>query len=87
MLRSLQLWSTAPSAVQVGVSESRLRHWLLSITARLQAQNGGILPALALWRKNCAKEFAGELSNELMALLEVCVCVWLAGWLAGWLAD
>ena len=65
-------------AAQVGVSESRLRHWLLSITARLQAQNGGLLPALALWRKNCAKEFAGELpalrGADPVHLVHVCVC-------------
>ena len=44
---------------QMGVAENRLRKWLLSITAVLRSQNGALASALALWQRNCAREFAG----------------------------
>lgn len=75
--------------VQVGVSEGRLRKWLLSITVLLRAQNGGILPALALWRRNCAKEFAGVLLRVSMCILQEAtapVCPHQK-WLLGMLSD
>ena len=64
-------------AAQVGVSEGRLRKWLLSITVLLRAQNGGILPALALWRRNCAKEFAGRVPGHCGASSGLSCLPWL----------
>ena len=46
-------------SLQVGVSEGRLRKWLLSIAAFLRSQNGGLTDAMRLWRDNCVREFAG----------------------------
>jgi len=43
----------------VGVSEGRLRKWLLSIAAFLRSQNGSLADAMALWRANCEREFDG----------------------------
>ena len=46
-------------AVQVGVSEGRLRKWLLSISAFLRTQNGSVAEAISLWKRNVDKEFEG----------------------------
>ena len=45
---------------RVGVSEARLRKWLLSISAFLRTQNGSVAEAIALWKRNVDKEFEGE---------------------------
>jgi hypothetical protein len=45
---------------QVGVSEGRLRKWLLSIAAFLRTQNGTVAEAISLWKRNVDKEFEGE---------------------------
>jgi hypothetical protein len=42
---------------QVGVSEGRLRKWLLSISAFLRNQNGSILDAMSLWKANVDQTF------------------------------
>lgn len=44
---------------QIGMTEARLRKWLLSIAACLRSQNGSLADAVALWRANCEREFAG----------------------------
>jgi hypothetical protein len=44
----------------VGVSEARLRKWLLSITAFLRNRNGAIADALQLWKRNVDTEFKGH---------------------------
>lgn len=44
----------------VGVSEARLRKWLLSITAFLRNRNGAIADALQLWKRNVDTEFEGH---------------------------
>ena len=41
------------------MSEGRLRKWLLSMLAFLRSQNGSLADAMALWRANCEREFAG----------------------------
>lgn len=44
---------------QVGVSDTKLRKWLLSIAAYLRNQNASVAAAVALWKKNVDREFAG----------------------------
>lgn len=51
--------SQESSSVQMGVAESRLRKWMLSITALLRSQNGALADAIGLWQRNCAGQFAG----------------------------
>lgn len=46
--------------LQVGVSEGRLRKWLLSISAFLRTQNGSVAEAISLWKRNVDKEFEGR---------------------------
>lgn len=46
-------------SVQVGVTEGKLRKWLLSVTAFLANQNGSVAEAIALWQRNVQKEFEG----------------------------
>jgi hypothetical protein len=45
-------------ARRVGVSEARLRKWLLAMNAALRT-GGGVAAALALWGAGCAREFEG----------------------------
>jgi len=45
-------------AKRVGVSEARLRKWLLAMNAALRT-GGGVAAALALWGSGCAREFEG----------------------------
>ncbi len=45
------------SHMQVGVSEGRMRKWLLSISAFLRNQNGSVAEAITLWKKNVDREF------------------------------
>ena len=45
-------------ARRVGVSEARLRKWLLAMSAALRG-GGGVAAALALWGAGCAREFQG----------------------------
>ena len=47
------------SCLQVGVTEGKLRRWLLSVTAFLANHNGSIAEAIALWQRNVLKEFEG----------------------------
>jgi len=44
----------------VGVSESRLRKWLISIAAYLRAQNGTLVDAMLLWKRNVDRQFEGQ---------------------------
>jgi hypothetical protein len=44
---------------RIGVSESRLRKWLLSISAFLRHQNGAVSAAVLLWKQNVEREFEG----------------------------
>uniref|UniRef100_A0A061R884 E3 ubiquitin-protein ligase listerin n=1 Tax=Tetraselmis sp. GSL018 TaxID=582737 RepID=A0A061R884_9CHLO len=44
---------------KVGVSEARLRKWLLSISVFLRNHNGTVGDAIELWRRNVEKEFEG----------------------------
>jgi E3 ubiquitin-protein ligase listerin len=46
-------------ARRVGISEGRLRKWMLTISAILRDQNGAVAEGLLLWRRNVDKEFAG----------------------------
>eukprot|EP00850_Spirogloea_muscicola_P020140 SM000208S06310 [mRNA] locus=s208:55234:63272:- [translate_table: standard] len=52
-----------PPAVEclgrAGVSEARLRKWLLGISTFLRQSNGSVAGAVALWRDSCEREFAG----------------------------
>ena len=43
----------------MGVSEARLRKWLLSMSAFLMNQDGSVAEALELWRQNLDKTFEG----------------------------
>ena len=45
-------------AKRVGVTEARLRKWLLAMNAALRT-GGGVAAALALWGAGCAREFEG----------------------------
>ena len=60
-LRCVTLWLIGLEMlpVQVGISESRLRKWLLSISAFLRNGNGTLMDAIALWRSNAEREFEG----------------------------
>jgi len=44
---------------RVGVSEARLRKWMLGIAAILKHQNGAVAQGLDQWRRNIDAEFAG----------------------------
>ncbi|KAG1654853.1 hypothetical protein FOA52_012197 [Chlamydomonas sp. UWO 241] len=44
---------------KVGVNDTKLRKWLLSISAFLRNQNRGVADAVELWKKNVDKEFEG----------------------------
>ena len=44
----------------VGISESRLRKWMLSMTVFLRNRNGDLLDSLKLWRQNVEGEFEGH---------------------------
>jgi hypothetical protein len=44
----------------VGVTDARLRKWLLSITAFLRNQNGAAAGAIRLWKRNVDNEFEGQ---------------------------
>lgn len=46
-------------AERVGVSEARLRKWMLGITAILKHQNGAVAQGLLQWQRNIDAEFAG----------------------------
>jgi hypothetical protein len=47
----------------VGVNDTKLRKWLLSISAFLRNQNRGVADAIELWKKNVDKVGDGE--NEV----------------------
>lgn len=49
--------------LQVGVSEGRLRKWLMSVTAFLRNHNGTVGEAIDLWRRNAQKEFEGVMGQ------------------------
>ena len=52
--------ATAACDKRVGVSEARLRTWLLAMAASLRtSQGGGVEAALTHWAACCAKEFSG----------------------------
>nr|BCL66166.1 hypothetical protein [Volvox reticuliferus] len=44
---------------KVGVNETRLRKWLLSIATFLRHQNSSVADAILLWRRNVDSEFEG----------------------------
>ena len=44
----------------MGVAEGRLRKWLLSVSAYLRTQNGGVAQAVSLWKRNVDREFEGQ---------------------------
>ena len=46
-------------AERVGVSEARLRKWMLGISAILKHQNGAVAQGLLQWQRNIDAEFAG----------------------------
>jgi hypothetical protein len=46
-------------AKRVGISEARLRKWMLGISAILKHQNGAVAQALLQWQRNIDAEFAG----------------------------
>lgn len=56
---SICMQSQDSHSVQVGVTEGKLRKWLLSVTAFLANQNGSVAEAIALWQRNVQKEFEG----------------------------
>ena len=44
---------------RVGITEARMRKWMLGVSAILQHRNGAVAEGLMLWRKNVDGEFAG----------------------------
>jgi len=44
----------------VGVTEARLRKWLLSITAFLRNRNSAVAGAIQMWKRNVDSEFEGH---------------------------
>eukprot|EP00899_Mesostigma_viride_P009971 jgi/Mesvir1/18976/Mv18941-RA.1 len=44
---------------RVGISESKLRKWILSIIAFLQNENGSVLDAMLMWKANLDRQFEG----------------------------
>ncbi|RWS10947.1 RNF160 protein-like protein, partial [Dinothrombium tinctorium] len=50
---------TIDSGKRVGVTSSQWRTWLLQLTTFLTHQNGSIIDALLLWKKNIDKRFEG----------------------------
>ncbi len=44
---------------RVGVSDTRMRKWLLSISAFLRTNNRGVGDAISMWRRNVESEFEG----------------------------
>ena len=52
---------------QVGVSEARLRKWILSVTAFLRRQEGSLGHAISLWRDNLDREFEGTAGRRICA--------------------
>ncbi len=44
---------------RVGVADTRMRKWLLSISAFLRTNNRGVADAIAMWRSNVESEFEG----------------------------
>lgn len=44
----------------VGVNDSQLRKWLLSITAFLRYRNGAVAGAIRMWKRNVDSEFEGK---------------------------
>ncbi|CAN0361828.1 unnamed protein product, partial [Laminaria digitata] len=44
---------------RMGVSESRWKKWVLQIVTLLSLQDGSVLDAVMLWKKNVDKEFEG----------------------------
>jgi hypothetical protein len=44
---------------RVGVNDTRMRKWLLSVSAFLRTTNRGVADAIAMWRSNVESEFAG----------------------------
>ena len=51
---------------RVGISESRLRKWLLSVSSFVTNRNGTLLQAVHYWRRNIEREFDG--------VEECCIC-------------
>ncbi len=43
----------------MGVNDTRLRKWLLSIASFLRHQNGSVADAIGLWKRNVDSEFEG----------------------------
>ena len=43
----------------MGIAESRWRRWALQIMLMLNNQDGSVLDALLLWKRNVDKEFEG----------------------------
>jgi hypothetical protein len=44
---------------KMGISEGRWRRWILQIIQLLSHQDGSVLDAILLWKKNVDKEFEG----------------------------
>uniref|UniRef100_A0A7I4A3R4 E3 ubiquitin-protein ligase listerin n=1 Tax=Physcomitrium patens TaxID=3218 RepID=A0A7I4A3R4_PHYPA len=44
---------------RLGISETLLRKWILSMAAFLRNQNGAMLEAIQMWKKNVDREFEG----------------------------
>ncbi|KAI5061228.1 hypothetical protein GOP47_0023733 [Adiantum capillus-veneris] len=44
---------------RLGISETRLRKWTLSMAAFLRNQNGAVAEAIQIWRQNVDREFEG----------------------------
>lgn len=48
---------------KMGISEGRWRRWILQIIQLLSHQDGSVLDAILLWKRNVDKEFEGALIN------------------------
>ena len=48
---------------KMGIAEGRWRRWILQIIQLLSNQDGSVLDAILLWKKNVDKEFEGNIHH------------------------
>ncbi|KAI8914215.1 hypothetical protein EDD86DRAFT_186860 [Gorgonomyces haynaldii] len=58
-LSLVQVSSGAGGGKAAGIQEKRWRSWLLSVTSMLSAQNGSLMDAISLFKKNVSLHFQG----------------------------
>ena len=65
---------------KMGISEGRWRRWILQIIQLLSHQDGSVLDAILLWKKNVDKEFEGIILSYLQLIVpsytnEICFAI------------